>query len=254
MKHETNIKIAIEAIQRLQKHVNCHRENNYNKNNSSKYFCTVCTITMDGTEKINHENSIGHKNSVIVEKILIDFLYIYSNKEYGDNDNIKYKTSTASTSIIETIDSNMHKTKKKISGNTNSSEEKSVLKVIENETNITGLGDNMTFTKDTDSIKYKISTANKITTELTNNTQENIKQIPENKNISEEMSISKINENKSKITTLEDYIAFLKEKYISEEMNFKVLNDFTLDITTTDKSIVRINVKFSWISKFVKAI
>ncbi|CAH0727094.1 unnamed protein product, partial [Brenthis ino] len=80
-KHEMNTKIANLAVQRLQKHLNCNYDIVDVTTNSSAHFCPVCVTVMDSVEKKTHENSIGHKNSVIVEKFLNDFLILYENVE-----------------------------------------------------------------------------------------------------------------------------------------------------------------------------
>lgn len=91
-KHEINTKIANLAVQRLQKHLNCNYDIVDVSSNSSAHFCTVCVTVMDSVEKKTHENSIGHKNSVIVEKFLNDLLTLYENAEYKTYPSIKCNT------------------------------------------------------------------------------------------------------------------------------------------------------------------
>ncbi|XP_045783463.1 uncharacterized protein LOC123879662 isoform X2 [Maniola jurtina] len=84
-RHITNMKIADVAIHRMKKYINnIDNENcctDCDEIDQSAHFCAVCVTIVDVKEKVTHENSLAHKNSVILEKIFNDFLLLYNCQE-----------------------------------------------------------------------------------------------------------------------------------------------------------------------------
>ncbi|XP_034838838.2 putative histone-lysine N-methyltransferase 1 [Maniola hyperantus] len=84
-RHITNMKIADIAVHRMNKYIN----NTDNENcctdcdeiDQSAHFCAACVTVVDAKDKVPHEKSLAHKNSVILEKIFNDFLLLYNHQE-----------------------------------------------------------------------------------------------------------------------------------------------------------------------------
>ncbi|XP_050360056.1 uncharacterized protein LOC126779913 isoform X2 [Nymphalis io] len=85
-KHRFNIKIADVALKRLQLYMTRHDSTDSinNERNPSTYYCLECSVIVDRQDEISHKKSVPHKNSVVFERFLSDFLHLYTNDDKLD--------------------------------------------------------------------------------------------------------------------------------------------------------------------------
>ncbi|CAG5000977.1 unnamed protein product [Parnassius apollo] len=78
-KHKTFLKITEVALERVKKQMGF----NFSSKNSvpSMYFCQTCVTTTPVKDKSFHMKSNAHKNAVILDKLLNDFLKIYTHEK-----------------------------------------------------------------------------------------------------------------------------------------------------------------------------
>ncbi|XP_050360110.1 myb-like protein F isoform X2 [Nymphalis io] len=140
------MKIADTAVERIKKSI--HHNNFCNDEMyPSLHFCPTCVAVIKLKDQINHEKSIAHKNSLIVNKFLNDFYLLYTDnnncedydvlldkktnnfnrfndnevkKSKGTNDNldnsidsVSFKSETDSGSIFKECDSDLSDRNKK---------------------------------------------------------------------------------------------------------------------------------------------
>ncbi|XP_064076253.1 suppressor of Mek1-like [Vanessa tameamea] len=87
-KHTVNMKIADMAVERLKKSMRHHSVSN-EETHPTLHFCPACVTVIKLKDKTNHEKSIAHKNSLVVNKFLNDFYLLYTNDtNYDDDDNL----------------------------------------------------------------------------------------------------------------------------------------------------------------------
>ncbi|CAG9577615.1 unnamed protein product [Danaus chrysippus] len=83
VKHKTYLKIANTALERLKDEIN---NNVYSEERDSlKYFCPHCTTVTEVCDRQKHDNSTNHKNAVLIDRYITNFLDFYTNS----TDNIK---------------------------------------------------------------------------------------------------------------------------------------------------------------------
>ncbi|XP_064076139.1 uncharacterized protein LOC113394112 [Vanessa tameamea] len=96
-KHKFNTKIADVALKRLQLYMtrNDNTDSENIERDPSTYYCLECSIIVDRKDEITHKKSMPHKNSVLFERFLKDFLYLYTNDDQLDvKDTQDTKTET----------------------------------------------------------------------------------------------------------------------------------------------------------------
>ncbi|XP_047543066.1 uncharacterized protein LOC125075368 [Vanessa atalanta] len=99
-KHKFNTKIADVALKRLQLYMtrNDNTDSENIERDPSKYYCLECSIIVDRKDEITHKKSMPHKNSVLFERFLKDFLHLYTNDDQLDvEDTQDIKTETVDT-------------------------------------------------------------------------------------------------------------------------------------------------------------
>ncbi|XP_047542992.1 E3 ubiquitin-protein ligase RBBP6-like [Vanessa atalanta] len=84
-KHTINMKIADMAVERLKKSMHHHSVCN-EETHPTLHFCPACVTVIKLKDKTNHEKSIAHKNSLVVNKFLNDFYILYTNDTNCDDD------------------------------------------------------------------------------------------------------------------------------------------------------------------------
>ncbi|CAG9577614.1 unnamed protein product [Danaus chrysippus] len=83
VKHKAYLKIANTALERLKDEIN---NNVYSEErNSLKYFCPHCTTVTEVCDRQKHDNSTDHKNAVLIDRYITNFLDFYTNS----TDNVK---------------------------------------------------------------------------------------------------------------------------------------------------------------------
>ncbi|XP_045456186.1 uncharacterized protein LOC123666017 [Melitaea cinxia] len=88
-RHKFNRKVADTALKRLQLYLNKDDINENNEKIPSKHFCTECSIIIRSEDETSHKQTIGHRNSVLLERFLNDFLNFYTN---DDNETVDDNT------------------------------------------------------------------------------------------------------------------------------------------------------------------
>nr|XP_026487095.1 uncharacterized protein LOC113394112 [Vanessa tameamea] len=99
-KHKFNTKIADVALKRLQLYMtrNDNTDSENIERDPSTYYCLECSIIVDRKDEITHKKSMPHKNSVLFERFLKDFLYLYTNDDQLDvKDTQDTKSETVDT-------------------------------------------------------------------------------------------------------------------------------------------------------------
>ncbi|CAK1592113.1 unnamed protein product [Parnassius mnemosyne] len=99
-KHKTFLKITEVALERVKKQV----AHNFSDKNpvSSMYFCQTCVTTTPVKDKSFHMKSTAHKNAVILDRILNDFLKIYTHDEL-ETDNTESEIETPNHEELDKV-------------------------------------------------------------------------------------------------------------------------------------------------------
>ncbi|CAK1592390.1 unnamed protein product [Parnassius mnemosyne] len=99
-KHKTFLKIAEVALERVKKQMG------YNFSNKnpvpSMYFCQTCVTTTPVKDKSFHIKSNAHKNAVILDRLLNEFLKIYAHEEL-ESDNTKSEIETPNHEELDKV-------------------------------------------------------------------------------------------------------------------------------------------------------
>ncbi|XP_038221380.1 uncharacterized protein LOC119839233 [Zerene cesonia] len=99
-KHITFKQIANTALKRLRHYINDVDESMAPDHEPDVYFCATCVAVVKIRDKKHHNRQQTHKNSLITDKLLNDFLYLYT----GDDDDEKAnQTDDNSTSIENSV-------------------------------------------------------------------------------------------------------------------------------------------------------
>ncbi|CAK1592105.1 unnamed protein product [Parnassius mnemosyne] len=105
-KHKTFLKITEVALERVKKQVS----HNFSDKNPvpSMYFCQTCVTTTPVKDKSFHMKSTAHKNAVILDRILNDFLKIYTHEEL-ETDNTESEIETPNHEELDKVDEGTNK-------------------------------------------------------------------------------------------------------------------------------------------------
>ncbi|XP_046976067.1 uncharacterized protein LOC124542177 [Vanessa cardui] len=102
--HKFNTKIADVALKRLQLYMTSNDDTTSEiDGNPSTYYCRECSMIVNLTDEISHKKSRPHKNSVVFERFLKDFLHLYTNDENVNNER-NFKTENQIDNEFKIID------------------------------------------------------------------------------------------------------------------------------------------------------
>ncbi|CAK1592115.1 unnamed protein product, partial [Parnassius mnemosyne] len=105
-KHKTFLKITEVALERVKKQVT----HNFSEKNPvpSMYFCQTCVTTTPVKDKSFHMKSTAHKNAVTLDRILNDFIKIYTHDEL-ETDNTESEIETPNHEELDKVDEGTNK-------------------------------------------------------------------------------------------------------------------------------------------------